>query len=437
MAIAYDRSPSSSYALIDYPPSFPSNESSHECHSRLSKSPLITPSDYSWEFVNVNSPISEFESTSPLAGSPDSRRHSDLQDWESRPIGTISERPNIAISTEGRGSRASPIFNTIRPIYQGNVAACLLGLFVNSMLASPPPSASCSIPAWSQDASLAGLNASTFDTASVFLEMAFTGASTAATFAPTLTAPHEPWTALTSRNTGPPRTNMTYYDSSASYDPFPAWQDECAFVTSDVPAQQPALMTGPELQPSVMASRQLSNASSYSTNSMGQNLMPEPISFAQQNMPSQQYIPPRANLSQNLLSTTSIAQHSTESMLSPIPDSALCDVKIKPQPTPSPVPGKRKLDQLDSQSTDRVFVQCTPGDGKETHAGSGAPHRRPAKGRHGGRQHGTHLQGDVAARARQIREIGTCWLCCLQRDSVRRVGSAEYWIGLIVPVLPW
>lgn len=38
--------------------------------------------------------------------------------------------------------------------------------------------------------------------------------------------------------------------------------------------------------------------------------------------------------------------------------------------------------------------------------------------RAGGRSVGMHLNADSAARAKQLREEGSCWICCLQRDSV-------------------
>jgi hypothetical protein len=38
--------------------------------------------------------------------------------------------------------------------------------------------------------------------------------------------------------------------------------------------------------------------------------------------------------------------------------------------------------------------------------------------RAGGRSLGSHLPADKAARAKQLREEGSCWICCLQRDSV-------------------
>jgi hypothetical protein len=44
---------------------------------------------------------------------------------------------------------------------------------------------------------------------------------------------------------------------------------------------------------------------------------------------------------------------------------------------------------------------------------------RDSKGkRAGGRSLGSHLPADKAARAKQLREEGSCWICCLQRDSV-------------------
>jgi hypothetical protein len=42
---------------------------------------------------------------------------------------------------------------------------------------------------------------------------------------------------------------------------------------------------------------------------------------------------------------------------------------------------------------------------------------RDAK-RVGGRSVGMHLPTDVAARAKQLRDEGSCWICCFQRDSV-------------------
>ena len=36
----------------------------------------------------------------------------------------------------------------------------------------------------------------------------------------------------------------------------------------------------------------------------------------------------------------------------------------------------------------------------------------------GGRSVGMHLTTEVAARAKQLRDEGSCWICCFQRDSV-------------------
>ncbi|KIW03298.1 uncharacterized protein PV09_05510 [Verruconis gallopava] len=47
---------------------------------------------------------------------------------------------------------------------------------------------------------------------------------------------------------------------------------------------------------------------------------------------------------------------------------------------------------------------------------SGAGKQREGK-RVGGRSVGMHLSSEVAARAKQLRDEGSCWVCCFQRDS--------------------
>lgn len=43
---------------------------------------------------------------------------------------------------------------------------------------------------------------------------------------------------------------------------------------------------------------------------------------------------------------------------------------------------------------------------------------KASKQRSGGRQPGMHLNDEAAARAKQLRDEGSCWICCFQRDSV-------------------
>ena len=50
---------------------------------------------------------------------------------------------------------------------------------------------------------------------------------------------------------------------------------------------------------------------------------------------------------------------------------------------------------------------------------SAAKVAKDGKGRVGGRSVGMHLTEEAAARAKQLRDEGSCWICCFQRDSVR------------------
>ena len=72
-----------------------------------------------------------------------------------------------------------------------------------------------------------------------------------------------------------------------------------------------------------------------------------------------------------------------------------------------------------ANQTQTVFVTqvfSANEDGSARQSSSGAIRRASGK-RAGGRPLGSHLPSDKAARAKQLREEGVCWLCCLQRDS--------------------
>jgi len=61
-----------------------------------------------------------------------------------------------------------------------------------------------------------------------------------------------------------------------------------------------------------------------------------------------------------------------------------------------------------------------PVEDSSNNRGSSLPHRKHSSGpgrRLGGRPVGSHLAPDKAARTKLMREEGSCWLCCLQRDS--------------------
>ena len=69
-----------------------------------------------------------------------------------------------------------------------------------------------------------------------------------------------------------------------------------------------------------------------------------------------------------------------------------------------------------------VFGQQTfpAEDSSNNRMSSGLAQRKHSSGsgkRLGGRPIGSHLAPDKAARTKQMREEGSCWLCCLQRDS--------------------
>lgn len=54
----------------------------------------------------------------------------------------------------------------------------------------------------------------------------------------------------------------------------------------------------------------------------------------------------------------------------------------------------------------------------------------------GGRSPGMHLNEEAAARAKQLRDEGSCWICCFQRDSVRP-HNRSYMPVLTIIVLAW
>lgn len=64
-----------------------------------------------------------------------------------------------------------------------------------------------------------------------------------------------------------------------------------------------------------------------------------------------------------------------------------------------------------------VAEQFSPDSGKRPSTQGVIRKPREVK-RPGGRSLGSHLPADKAARAKQLREEGSCWICCLQRDSV-------------------
>jgi hypothetical protein len=81
---------------------------------------------------------------------------------------------------------------------------------------------------------------------------------------------------------------------------------------------------------------------------------------------------------------------------------------INPSPTTLQPPQTVFVAQLFSPADDRSNRPASSND---------RAIRRASGKRAGGRSLGMHLPPDKAARAKQLREEGSCWLCCLQRDS--------------------
>lgn len=71
-----------------------------------------------------------------------------------------------------------------------------------------------------------------------------------------------------------------------------------------------------------------------------------------------------------------------------------------------------------------VAEQFSSDSGKQPSAQGVIRKARDGK-RAGGRSLGSHLPADKAARAKQLREEGSCWICCLQRDSVCSVTKLD------------
>jgi hypothetical protein len=113
--------------------------------------------------------------------------------------------------------------------------------------------------------------------------------------------------------------------------------------------------------------------------------------------------------------------NSNENANSPISDFVLIDSTTDYQPSPSPRPSKRKASEVEeSASFGTVFVQHTFSHDHSSHAHqeNDFARKRINSNRVGGRATGSHLNAQSAARARELREKGSCWICCLQRDSV-------------------
>lgn len=73
-----------------------------------------------------------------------------------------------------------------------------------------------------------------------------------------------------------------------------------------------------------------------------------------------------------------------------------------------------------AQTSSFVIQQEYPqGDEKRPRKASECGVRKPSNGKKsGGRSLGMHLDAKKAAKAKDLRSDGACWICCLQRDSV-------------------
>jgi hypothetical protein len=84
---------------------------------------------------------------------------------------------------------------------------------------------------------------------------------------------------------------------------------------------------------------------------------------------------------------------------------------------------KRKSRDADSEKTLRAY-QSSFNIGSSSVGLAESSASAEKKSRIGGRQQGSHLPADTAKKAKDLRNgEGSCWPCCLQRDSVNRLSS--------------
>jgi hypothetical protein len=87
--------------------------------------------------------------------------------------------------------------------------------------------------------------------------------------------------------------------------------------------------------------------------------------------------------------------------------------------------GSKKLPSSKVRHEPDPFVPEFPMTTGSIRRQSGDKKSRDGK-RVGGRTVGMHLKTDVAARAKQLRDEGSCWICCFQRDSVSAQEEVRY-----------
>jgi hypothetical protein len=88
---------------------------------------------------------------------------------------------------------------------------------------------------------------------------------------------------------------------------------------------------------------------------------------------------------------------------------------------------RKSVSNRPRQQADNFVSEYPPATGAIRRQSNEATKKARDGKRVGGRSVGMHLKTDVAARAKQLRDEGSCWICCFQRDSVRLY---RYSIGL-------
>jgi hypothetical protein len=106
---------------------------------------------------------------------------------------------------------------------------------------------------------------------------------------------------------------------------------------------------------------------------------------------------------------------------SPVSDYVMVEPENEPTRTPSYAGSTKAEPSTSAPRSPTIFVpeQYPPSADSAKQQSSHYVIRKTRDGkRAGGRSLGMHLPADKAARAKLLREEGSCWICCLQRDSV-------------------
>jgi hypothetical protein len=225
---------------------------------------------------------------------------------------------------------------------------------------------------------------------------------------------------------GPASDNLEPYASSVhshnSLDsPLFSFNPTPSPARSPIPAQ-----AEPFKSLSLMSERQLSNCSSLSgVSPTDQTPRPRQTAFPHAEQSRRPFTATDVKPSPRLLTENTSQTISIDNTHSPTSDFVLVDSATDIQSSPSPKPIKRKASEVEeAHEFETVFIRhiFSPDQDYSLNHEAHLARKRVNGNRVGGRATGSHLNAQSAARARELREKGSCWICCLQRDSVSAAG---------------